>query len=266
VSYHLCQIGSLLKKAYEHAKQEMGKYYYYEQDGIVHRGRMVAHRSSGGGDRVTAGKDIGHDQALKQAQAASAEYIAGAFYTDVPTDEYRIFFWQAMWYLKLRGIPLTAFHVQAVETYYYYYSRWNGRMVRTSDSHGHGVQMGTRKLLLAEEALRYAGIPLFAPSERRYVDANYGIIRSDVTGKVKASYVHGKDGRLPVEPGNPLVSVEVWDTPSISREVQVVATIGGEIGKVSIKVGDPVYKDQTELLRLKNPWVSTERPLPCLVP
>jgi biotin carboxyl carrier protein len=236
VAYNLCQVQSLLKDAYERAKQQI-------------KDNMTKIRGE-----ASLGRDIGHDQALKQAIFADIKTLHG----DTP-DEYELFVRRAIYYLFLRGISSSALHKTARKMYYYYI---RGHNEIETDGPGQDVQVGYLPLTVAEEALVYVGIPLAEPSTKRSVDAGYGSIRAPVTGKVVTTYVTGKD-RGPVEPGNTLFVLEEWITPSMKREVNVVAEVGGQVGKVMVKVGDWVDKDKTELMRVQDPWVSIGRALPC---
>ena len=282
MGYHLYQVGSLLKKAYDHAKEEMGKdFYRKDENGNYVRSRAVGYGADGANTRrvnpnasderfnlekiprVKAGTDIGHELAMVRAGALSDQEIAKVFYISadhrVFQSDYQRFFMQATLYMMYRGIPSAAMHQQATETYYFYEKTRTESIIVYGP--GHGIQTGTRKISLIEESLRYAGIPLHEPANRRSVDGQYGIIWAPFAGKIKESYVEGKD-RLPVIPGNPLFLLEVWDTPSISRGVPVIAEFGGEVGKVSVKRGAMVDKGD-ELMRLKDPWALSSRALPC---
>jgi biotin carboxyl carrier protein len=234
VAYNLCQVQSLLKDAFERAKQQV-------EDHMTR-------------DKETLGADIGHDQALKKAVFADLR----TFHGDEP-DEYPLFVMRAKEYLCLRGIPPAAFHKTARGMYYYYI---RGHTAIRTDGPGQGVSVGYRPLFVTEEALVYAGIPLTEPSTKRYVDAGYGSIRAPVTGQVVRAHVNEKD-RGPVSPGDALFVLEEWVTPSMSRDVNVVSEVGGQVGKVLVKVGDWVERDKTEMMRVQYPWVSVGRALPC---
>ena len=234
--FHLCHVQTLLKKAYARAKDQV-------EDGNTRY-------------RESLRKDIGHEAAYQQAVAA----LDGG---EGAADDYAKFLFQAKKYLELRGVPMFAFHKTAVERYYYYIR--GHKAVRTNGP-GSGVEIGTRSLLVAEEALIKAGIPLYEPTSKRALDASYGVVVAPATGEVSASHVSGKDARTAIQPGDSLFDILAWVKPSMRRTVKVIAEVGGIVGEIKVKVGNPVDKDKTVLLRLKDPWISVSQTLPCRIP
>ena len=282
MGYFLYQVDSLLRKAHKHAVEEMGRDFYRKNaDGQYERGRAVGYAADGpnarrvnpdsGGrfdlgervPRVKPGEDMGHDLAIVRAAQLSVEDMMKMFYAHEDNsafrNEYQVFFLRAEIYMMYRGIPFAAWHQQATETYYYYERNMRESIIVYGP--GPGIQTGTRKLTLIEESLRYAGIPLYEPATKRLVDDRYGFVWSPAAGKIDVSYVEGALSHAPISPGNTLFILQVWDKPSMSSGLYVVAKVGGEVGKVSVKRGQMVEKGD-ELMRIRSPWVSSSLSLP----
>ena len=166
MSYHLSQVGSLLKKAYERAKKEMGRDFYGQnEDGIYVRKRAVGYGAAGGNTRrikpnasdeqfnletiprAKAGEDIGHELAMVKASALTNEEFAKAFsinvFSRVFENEYQVFILRATLYMIYRGIPSAAMHQLTTKPYYYYEKNMRENIIVYGP--GNGIQTGTRK-------------------------------------------------------------------------------------------------------------------------